>query len=225
MPTREDARHWLQEAEERLAHAGRYIPGENPKILCEQAAYAAEFAIKGVLIAKGVDFDWTHDIRELLDEARDAGEKIPAELKKAKALTTYAGRGQYGPRLIRIRRKRYGGDGRPRLQARTRSPRSHRKDNRGRPRHPQAAQPELRRTGRSRRRRPCAARVRPMPQVCKPRSKGGYRRVKQASRSSQKLRTGCPNPAAPEASEPTGGSGPRGTRGCGRSCRCPARER
>ncbi|MCY4073830.1 MAG: HEPN domain-containing protein [Acidobacteria bacterium] len=93
--TPEDARFWLREADERLTHAGRYVADENPKILCEQAAYAAEFAIKGVIVARGVNFRFTHDIRALLEEAREAGERIPPELERAKQLTAYGGAGRY----------------------------------------------------------------------------------------------------------------------------------
>jgi HEPN domain-containing protein len=93
--TPEDARFWLREADERLTHAGRYVADENPKILCEQAAYAAEFAIKGVIVARGVSFSFTHDVRALLEEAREAGERIPPELERAKQLSAFGGAGRY----------------------------------------------------------------------------------------------------------------------------------
>ena len=60
--TPEDAKYWLDEAEQRLNDARRYVPKENARIRCEQAHYAAEFAIKGVIIATGESFATTHDI-------------------------------------------------------------------------------------------------------------------------------------------------------------------
>ena len=93
--TPEDAKYWLDEAEQRLEHARGYVPGRNARILCEQAHYAAEFSIKAVIIANGHSFVTSHDIKELLETARDAGETIPAGIEKAKGLSTYAGSGRY----------------------------------------------------------------------------------------------------------------------------------
>ena len=91
----EDGRYWLREAEKRLEHARRYVPDSDTRILCEQAHYAAEFAIKAVIIAHGRNFTTTHDIDELLETARDAGETIPTEVEEAAGLSTYAGAGRY----------------------------------------------------------------------------------------------------------------------------------
>ncbi len=91
----EDARYWLREAEKRLEHARWYVPDTDTRILCEQAHYAAEFAIKAVIIAHGRSFATTHDIDELLETARDAGETIPTVVEQATGLSTYAGAGRY----------------------------------------------------------------------------------------------------------------------------------
>ena len=93
--TPEDAKYWLDEAEQRLNDARRYVPKENARIRCEQAHFAAEFAIKGVIIATGESFATTHDIIQLLDTARRAGETIPKDVRKATGLSTYAGAGRY----------------------------------------------------------------------------------------------------------------------------------
>ena len=79
--TPEDAKYWLDEAEQHLNDARRYVPKENARIRCEQAHYAAEFAIKGVIIATGESFATTHDIIKLLDTARRAGETIPKDVR------------------------------------------------------------------------------------------------------------------------------------------------
>ena len=90
----EAARRWLEEARERLDHARRYKDGSR-RILCEQAHYAAEYAIKSVIIAHGYRFPTVHDIGLLLNTAEEAGEAIPAEVEIARSLGTYAGEGRY----------------------------------------------------------------------------------------------------------------------------------
>lgn len=91
----EDARYWLEQADERLEHARGYAAGRSARILCEQAHYAAEFAVKGVIIARGSSFSTIHDIRALLQAAREAGETIPAAVERATGLSTYSGSGRY----------------------------------------------------------------------------------------------------------------------------------
>ena len=92
---REAARRWLEEARERLDHARNYQGGSR-RILCEQAHYATEFAIKSVIIARGRRFPTVHDIGLLLNTAEEAGETIPGDVETASSLTTYAGEGRYG---------------------------------------------------------------------------------------------------------------------------------
>ena len=47
----EDARYWLNEAKERLedARTRAGVPGSSVRVRCEQAHYASEFALKGVI--------------------------------------------------------------------------------------------------------------------------------------------------------------------------------
>ena len=92
---REAARRWLEEARERLDHARNYQGGSR-RILCEQAHYVTEFAIKSVIIARGRRFPAVHDIGLLLNTAEEAGETIPGDVETASSLTTYAGEGRYG---------------------------------------------------------------------------------------------------------------------------------
>ena len=91
----EAARRWLEEAHERLDHARKYQGGSR-RILCEQAHYATEYAIKSVIIARGRSFPTVHDVGLLLNTAEEAGETIPGEVETASSLTTYAGEGRYG---------------------------------------------------------------------------------------------------------------------------------
>ena len=92
---RKAARYWLDHAHRRLRDAAQRGPDRDRRVQCEQAHYAAEFAVKGVIIAHGADFETTHDIDALLDRARDAGESIPADVEEAAALSRYAGSGRY----------------------------------------------------------------------------------------------------------------------------------
>ncbi len=90
----EAARRWLEEARERLDHARTYQGGSR-RILCEQAHYATEYAIKSVIIARGDSFPTVHDIGLLLNTAEEAGETIPADVETASSLSAYAGEGRY----------------------------------------------------------------------------------------------------------------------------------
>ena len=69
------------------------MPGRNSRILREQVHQAAEFSIEAVIIANGHSFVTSHDIEELLDTARDAGETIPS-------------RDREGQGAVHLRRKR-----------------------------------------------------------------------------------------------------------------------
>ena len=54
-----------------------------------------EKAVKGVVIAHGEVFPYTHDIGALLDRAERIGEAIPDEVRKGETLTIYSGGGRY----------------------------------------------------------------------------------------------------------------------------------
>ena len=91
----EDARLWIAEAEKRLEHAKDYISRRDRRIFCEQAHYAAEFAIKGLIVAGNGEFQFTHDIGVLLEAVRKTGETIPREAEDATILSPYGGPGRY----------------------------------------------------------------------------------------------------------------------------------
>ena len=91
----EDGRLWIEEAQARLAHAEQHVPNRDGRIYCEQAHYAAEMAVKGLIVTNEHEFTHTHDIGVLLKEAQESGETIPAEVQKAKRLTPYGGTGRY----------------------------------------------------------------------------------------------------------------------------------
>ncbi len=89
------APRWIDEARDHLKIAGKHEPGLNLRLLCSEAHLGTEKAVKGVMIARGEVFPYTHDIGALLDEAARIGEAIPDEVRKAEALTLYSGSGRY----------------------------------------------------------------------------------------------------------------------------------
>ena len=66
------------------------VPGAYLEDLCFEAQQAAEKAIKAVLIARGIDFPYVHDLGNLLALLDENGETIPESVDIAMSLTTYA---------------------------------------------------------------------------------------------------------------------------------------
>ena len=58
--------------------------------LCFEAQQAAEKAIKGVMIARNIEFPFVHDLGRLLSLLEDGGEVIPEAIRRAGELTDYA---------------------------------------------------------------------------------------------------------------------------------------
>ena len=58
--------------------------------LCFDAQQAAEKAIKALLLARGVEFPYVHDIGLLLTLLEDAGEPVPETVREAERLNPYA---------------------------------------------------------------------------------------------------------------------------------------
>ncbi len=93
MPDRyppDDPREWLNRAHSDLAlarGAGERVYLED---LCFHAQQAAEKAVKAVLISRGVQFAYVHDIAQLLGELAQSGENVPADIRRAARLTRFA---------------------------------------------------------------------------------------------------------------------------------------
>jgi HEPN domain-containing protein len=85
-------KEWVSHAESdlRLARLGSMDPQIFRGQVCFHAQQAAEKAIKGVLLFRGIEFPLTHDIEELLEIAEDQGLIIPEEIQEADHLTPYA---------------------------------------------------------------------------------------------------------------------------------------
>ena len=83
----EDPREWLNRARSNLLRTKAILPGVYLEDLCFDAQQAAEKAIKAVLIARGIDFPFVHDLARLLTLLEQRGESIPADVADAKDLT------------------------------------------------------------------------------------------------------------------------------------------
>ena len=97
-------KEWLSHAESdlRLARLGSMDPQIIRGQVCFHAQQAAEKAIKGVLLFRGIEFPLTHDIEELLEIAEDQGLIIPEEIQEADHLTPYAVETRYPGCLVEI---------------------------------------------------------------------------------------------------------------------------
>ena len=66
------------------------VPRAYLEDLCFEAQQAAEKAIKAVMIARGIDFPYVHDLALLLSTLEDAGENVPNAVRRSARLTVYA---------------------------------------------------------------------------------------------------------------------------------------
>lgn len=86
----DDPREWLNRARSNLSRAKSRIPEVYLEDLCFDAQQAAEKAIKALLLKKGVDFPYVHDIAYLLTLVEQRGVQIPDPVRRAEDLTRYA---------------------------------------------------------------------------------------------------------------------------------------
>lgn len=83
-----------------MAEPGEKQPGPGPQPgsvpeayledLCFLAQQAAEKAVKALLIERGIDFPYVHDLGRLLFLLDEEGEEVPEEIRAAAELTLYA---------------------------------------------------------------------------------------------------------------------------------------
>lgn len=83
---------WLRHAQSdlHLARLGSHQPGVLREQVCFHAQQAAEKALKAVLLKRGIDFPFTHDLEALLELADRGGVALPPEVANSGALTPYA---------------------------------------------------------------------------------------------------------------------------------------
>lgn len=86
----DDPREWLKRARSNLSLAKSRPSEAILEDLCFEAQQSAEKAAKALLVSKGIRFPYVHDLARLLSILEDAGEQIPAPVKKAAELTRYA---------------------------------------------------------------------------------------------------------------------------------------
>ena len=86
----DDPREWLNRAHSNLARARLRAPNVYVEDLCYDAQQAAEKAVKGLLLARGIRFPLTHDLSALLSLLEQAGMDIPPHVFEGAALTRYA---------------------------------------------------------------------------------------------------------------------------------------
>ena len=93
MPERyphDDPREWLNRARSNLVRAKSPIPGAYLEDHCFDAQQAAEKAVKAVMISRGAQFPYVHDIAHLLSVLEATGEHVPEAVRDAERLTQYA---------------------------------------------------------------------------------------------------------------------------------------
>ncbi len=86
----DDPHEWLNRARSSLEIAKNRGPQIYLEDLCFEAQQAAEKAIKALMIERGIDFPYVHDIARLLSLLRESGEAIPDAVGNARKLTRFA---------------------------------------------------------------------------------------------------------------------------------------
>ena len=81
----------MNRARSDLAVAKSRIAGAYLEEHCYHAQQAAEKAIKSVMMLRGIEFPYTHDLSRLMSMLESSGEKLPEQIRKAVTLTKYAG--------------------------------------------------------------------------------------------------------------------------------------
>ena len=86
----EDPKEWLNRAHSNLNLARKELKDVYLEDLCFNAQQAVEKGIKAILIKHGVDFPFTHDIRELLILLQGTIHELPEFVKQSAILTRFA---------------------------------------------------------------------------------------------------------------------------------------
>ena len=86
----DDPREWLNRARSNLALAKKCAPDVYVEDLCFEAQQAAEKSIKAVMISRGIDFPYVHNLALLLLLLEESGESFPDAVRRAARLTPYA---------------------------------------------------------------------------------------------------------------------------------------
>ena len=91
----DDPREWLNRARSNLAQAKNRVPDVYLEDLCFDAQQAAAKAIKAVIIRRGMEFPYVHDLDRLLPLLEEDGEVVPVAIRRAQELARYSGVTRY----------------------------------------------------------------------------------------------------------------------------------
>ena len=86
----DDPDYWIKNAEGDLAMARAKVPGASVEHHCFHAQQTAEKALKAVSVARGLSFQFTHNINNLLRDLQKQGVKVPDSVSVARDLSVYA---------------------------------------------------------------------------------------------------------------------------------------
>jgi len=86
----DDPREWLKRARSNLARAKARIPGVYLEDLCFDAQQVAEKSFKALLIHRGLEFPYSHDLSRLLTVLENAGQNVPKYVRQSARLTRFA---------------------------------------------------------------------------------------------------------------------------------------
>ena len=86
----DDPREWLNRARSNLARARHRVPGTYLEDACFDAQQAAEKALKAVMIQRGIEFPYIHELARLMDIIESDRDPIPDAVRRAGRLTHYA---------------------------------------------------------------------------------------------------------------------------------------
>jgi HEPN domain-containing protein len=90
---------WLDRSRSNLERARVDSFSRNIHILYEDMCFdcqqSVEKALKGLMVFKNIEFEWTHDIGTLIKTLEDNSVEVPDKIKKSASLSVYAVRTRY----------------------------------------------------------------------------------------------------------------------------------
>lgn len=91
----DNPREWLNRAQSNLGLAKSLVPHIYLEDYCFNAQQAAEKAIKAVMVLRGIEFPYIHDLTRLMSMLEASGETIPDPVRRAAVLTRFAAQTRY----------------------------------------------------------------------------------------------------------------------------------
>ena len=91
----DDPREWLNRAKSSLSQAKNRLSDTYLEDHCFNAQQAVEKAIKAVMLLRGIEFPYVHDLARLMSTLEEAGEVIPDAIRGAVTLTRFAVQTRY----------------------------------------------------------------------------------------------------------------------------------